>query len=391
MRRLTIAFLALLALVPTLTTTARAETPKLTPAEISAGWLLLFDGETDFGWKPRGDAKWSVQNGEITVAPGTKGMLSTTTEFSDCELKAEVWIDGKANSGIFLRCPTEGDIDSGNAYEVNVYDAHLKWPTGSINELRKASRRVKTVGKWTSFTITAQGDHLVVVADGKKTVDVHDKKHARGTVALQYNGEGEVRFRNIRLRPLKLESIFNGKDLTGWTPVPDHASVFSVTPEGWLNVKNGNGDIQTSRSWGDFVLQLEILSNGEHLNSGVFFRANPGKFWSGYEAQIRNQWTGEDRTKAVDYGTGGIYNRQPARRVVSSDHEWFTMTVVAAGKHLSTWVNGYQVSDFTDMRREDQTNARAGARTEPGVLSIQGHDPTTDLSFRNIRVAELPK
>jgi hypothetical protein len=200
-----------------------------------------------------------------------------------------------------------------------------------------------------------------------------------------------VKYRNIRLRPLSLESIFNGKDLTGWTPIPGRPSVFSVTPEGWLNVKNGNGDLQTDRKWGDFVLQLEIISNGKNLNSGIFYRANLGKFWEGYEAQIRNQWMGEDRTKPVDFGSGGIYNRQPARKVVSSDHEWFTMTVIAAGQHHSTWVNGYQVADFTDTAAPSEENARRGSRTTPGSITIQGHDPTTDLSFRNIRVAELPK
>jgi hypothetical protein len=64
------------------------------------------------------------------------------------------------------------------------------------------------------------------------------------------------------------------------------------------------------------------------------------------------------------------------------------MTVVAHGYHLATWVDGYQVADFTDTRPVDETNARRGARKAPGIISIQGHDPTTDLSFRNIRVAE---
>ena len=31
--------------------------------------------------------------------------------------------------------------------------------------------------------------------------------------------------------------------------------------------------------------------------------------------------------------------------------------------------------------------ARTGYRREAGHLSIQGHDPTTDLSFRNLRIA----
>jgi hypothetical protein len=137
-------------------------------------------------------------------------------------------------------------------------------------------------------------------------------------------------------------------------------------------------------------LQLECRSNGEHLNSGVFFRCLAGQFWSGYEAQVRNQWKDDDRTKPVDYGTGGLYNRQPARKVVSSDREWFTMTVVARGNHLAVWVNGYQTADFTDTRPADR-DARKGTKTDKGPVSLQGHDPTTDLSFRNIRIAELPR
>ena len=47
-----------------------------------------------------------------------------------------------------------------------------------------------------------------------------------------------------------------------------------------------------------------------------FFGKKPGEFWNGYECQIRNQWEGKDRTKPVDIGTGGLYFRQPARKVV---------------------------------------------------------------------------
>jgi hypothetical protein len=208
-------------------------------------------------------------------------------------------------------------------------------------------------------------------------------------VGLQYNGLGEVAFRNVKLRPLSLKPIFNGKDLSGWKAIPDRKSVYSVTPEGYLNVKDGNGDLQSTGEYGDFVLQMDIISNGQHLNSGVFFRAISGQFWSGYESQIRNQWQGDDRTKPVDFGTGAIYNRQKARRVIPNDKEWFTKTIVAHGPHLAVWVNGYQVSDFTDTRPPHES-ARQGYRAKPGVLSLQGHDPTTDLSFRKIRIAELP-
>jgi 3-keto-disaccharide hydrolase len=90
----------------------------------------------------------------------------------------------------------------------------------------------------------------------------------------------------------------------------------------------------------------------------------------------------------MDFGTGAIYRRIPARKVVPNDREWFAMTLIAAGPHLRTWVNGYPVVDWIDKRPPDE-NPRNGSRVKPGHLSLQGHDPTTDLSFRNLRVAGL--
>jgi hypothetical protein len=79
----------------------------------------------------------------------------------------------------------------------------------------------------------------------------------------------------------------------------------------------------------------------------------------------------------------------PARKAASKDGEWFTMTVVAHGRHLATWVNGVQQVDWTDNRPLSD-NARNGCRLRKGPVSLQGHDPTTDLSFRNLRLAEMP-
>jgi hypothetical protein len=46
------------------------------------------------------------------------------------------------------------------------------------------------------------------------------------------------------------------------------------------------------------------------------------------------------------------------------------------------------VSDWTDDRAAD-LNPRKGSRREAGTFIIQGHDPTTDLTFRKIRAAEM--
>jgi hypothetical protein len=168
------------------------------------------------------------------------------------------------------------------------------------------------------------------------------------------------------------------------------ASVCKVTPEGWLNIRNGRGQIETEGKYDDFTLQLEVFVNGEGLNSGIFYRCIPGDVMMGYESQIHNGYQDDDRTKPADYGTGGIFRRQDARRVVADDFTWFHKTIHADDRHVAVWVNGYQVTDWTD-RREPDENPRRGLRLAPGTIMIQGHDPTTDLSFRNLRIAEVPE
>lgn len=362
----------------------------LRPEEINQGWIALFDGETSFGWATHGDAKWGVAGDVLQVSSGGVGALVTTSQFANFTLTLEFWADKDANGGVAVRAPAEGPVTDTNSYMVKISDGHPLWPTGSIAGQVKSEYRGATAGHWTAMEVRCEGRQIRVRVDGRPAARLTHEALNAGCIALVYGGSGTMRFRKIKLQPLGLQPLFNGKDLSGWKVVEGTQATYSVTKEGWLNVRNGRGDLQTEKSFGDFVLQMDAISHGDHLNSGIFFRANPGGFWSGYEVQIRNQWNGENRADPVDFGTGGIYNRQPARKVVSTDREWFTLTLVARGTHMATWVNGYQVTDFTDTRPLDQTNARRGARTESGVISIQGHDPTTNLSFRNIRAAEFP-
>ncbi len=218
-------------------------------------------------------------------------------------------------------------------------------------------------------------------------------------------------FRNIKLKPADTKPLFNGKDLTGWKEFPGKKSMFSVSKEGTIELKNGPGDLQTTALYDNFILQAECISHGKHLNSGIFFRCIPNEYQNGYEAQIHNGWTEKAekeytideydpktnmptnkvkiKSASLDYGTGAIYRRVPARKAVAKDNEWFTMTIAAEGRHLATWVDGVQVVDWTD-NRPLKDNARNGCKLEKGAISLQGHDATTDLSFRNIRIEELP-
>jgi 3-keto-disaccharide hydrolase len=361
-------FLLLLSVVPAL---ADDKPNTLSPKEIAEGWILLFDGETTFGWRTEGDVR--VAGGMLVLKGGDKEASATATTAAGAFEASFEFAKGSGRGKI--------GVDSGPkkvTSEVTDGPAHLTVTT-----------RIKAGGRLEEFYPDARAPdglpYVRIVADVTSPTSLRIVAPPRQTVVVH----------SIRLRPVDTTSLFNGKDLTGWKEFPPTkdkkvASKFTVTKEGWLNVKDGPGDLQTEGLWADFVAQFECISNGKHLNSGLFFRCIPGQYQQGYEAQIRNQWEDDDRTKPVDFGTGAIYRRQKARKVVATDGEWFTMTVAAHGRHIATWVNGYQVTDWTDDRKEDE-NARNGFKKGKGALSIQGHDPTTDLSFRNIRIQSLDR
>ena len=364
-----------------------AEPNQLTEDELAAGWLLLFDGQSLFGWRKEVEADWRVVDGAIEVTSGAVGLLRTTTQFGDYELQVDFKHQEQTNSGVFLHTPPRPRDPTDDCYELNIAAQGVSpFTTGSLVGRKKATAPA-TPGQWHTFAVTVRGGKINVKLNGQSVLSYADRRPLRrGFIGLQHN-QGRVAFRNIKLRPLGLNSLFNGKDLTGWKTYPEMASKFTVTEEGWLNVKDGRGQLETERSFGDFTLQLECISHAKHLNSGIFFRCIPGDVMMGYECQIHNGFKEGDRTKPVDCGTGGIFRRQDARRVVADDLTWFPLTLIATGPHMAAWVRGIQVSDWTDTRDADP-NPRRGLRTAPGTVMIQGHDPTTNLSFRKLRIGE---
>ena len=371
-----------------------AQQNSLSSKEISDGWILLFDGESAFGWAEEGGAKWSVSDGAL-VPSGESGYLRSNSAFADYILRIDYRAPAEENSGIFLRSAREGQPHV-TGYELQIFGRHPEYPTGSLVNHIKGKPVNPAPDRWHTFEVTAQGDRFIVKLDGKTVLDGRDSKSAMGHIGLQYNKDKPVQFRNIKLKPLGLKPIFNGKNLSGWqvidAPKPKEKPEWTVK-NGAIHVEKGPGQLETEGTWADFVLQMDIRTNPQnadhHPNSGVFFRGDPKGYWSGYESQIRNEYKDGDRTQPVDWGTGAIYNRKATRKVVPNDGEYFTKTIVANGRHLAVWVNGYPVTDWEDDRPEG-ANARQQAKLKAGTISLQAHDPTTNLDFRNIRIAELP-
>ncbi len=375
----------------------------LSPEQITDGWISLFDGQTLYGWVSNEDSvNWHVADGCITSDEGEKGLLHTSVPFADYELQCDFRFDPGGNSGLFLRTKHVPENAQTDCYELNLADDHpTGHTTGSYVDLKQTDEPIVASGDWHTFHVTLDGDHSVVRLDGEVVLDFTDDQPdgpRSGFVGLQRN-QGKVEFKNILLKPLNMTDLFNGTDLTGWRKVPGSQSEFAVE-DGTIHVTaEKQGFLETEGTYGDFVFQAESICHrdpgqgGEPLNSGYFFRAKPGTEEApshGYEVQIHNGWEGDDRTKPTNAGTGAIFRRTEARRVIPSDNEWFTTTLVAAGPHIAVWVDGYQVTDWEDTR-EPSDNPREGLRVAPGHISLQGHDPTTDLSFRDLHVAEIPE
>jgi len=370
-------------------TPAEVQPATLSEQELADGWILLFDGHSLFGWTAASECDWKVVDGAITATEGEAGLLHTTSQFGNYVLKLEFRSVKGGNSGVFLRTDAEAADVKTTCYELNIADTGTNdYPTGSLVQRVKCETQQDSED-WQSFEVTADGPRMVVKVDGKQVVDYTDPEPiGRGYIGLQFR-IGKIQFRNIKLKPLGGKSLFNGKDLSGWKEYPDMDSTFAVDDKGWMTVKGGSGQLETEGQYGDFTLQLQSQTNAEGLNSGIFYRCIPGDKMNGYECQIENTFKDGDRNKPANCGTGGIFRRQDARRVPADDLKPFYLTIHADGPHVATWVDGYQVADWTDTREPDP-NPRRGLRLDPGTIIIQGHDPTTDLLFRGFNLAELP-
>jgi len=218
---------------------------ELTQREREAGWLLLFDGKTQHGWKAvegstgeLSDSKRPVEDGTINPRGCGGYMLIYEQPFEDFILKLDLRLGpghGSINSGIFIRTyplqPRAGYDVGFNGIEIAVDSADdtSYVDAGAIYDLARplVNNIYKPVGegtsKWNHVIVTSHenlitvvmNDQLLTVCDLDKFVlpgkrpDGSDHKfviamkdHPRkGYIGLQDHG-GECNYKNIKLLPL---------------------------------------------------------------------------------------------------------------------------------------------------------------------------------------------
>jgi hypothetical protein len=201
---------------------------------------------------------------------------------------------------------------------------------------------------------------------------------------VQKKGDQTVALTGVRAPELKTpmpkawsapQSLFNGKDLTGWKPLGTDASHW-VVKDGLLVNEDHGANLVSDGKYMDFKLHFEVASP-EHANSGFYLRGR-------YEIQIERGEPNEPPERAM----GSIYGRIAPAADAPKKGEFDVFDVTLVGRTLTVVRNG--VTTINAKELEGITGGALDANEgEPGPFYIQG-DHTGGLKFRNITVS-VPK
>jgi len=209
------------------------------------------------------------------------------------------------------------------------------------------------------------------------------------------------------------QSLFNGKDLTGWDGNPKLWSVKDDAITGQTTAENpakGNTFlIWTNGTPGNFELRCSFkLVPGDDkgfANSGIQYRSrifDPANWVvGGYQADMEAgpNYTGilyEERIRGImaQRGEKVVWTEDDKKQVVGSvgdakdieaslkKGDWNTYVIIAKGNHLQQFVNGKQTVDVTD-----DCSAK---RAMNGLIALQLHAGSPMMAqFKNLRIKML--
>ena len=177
------------------------------------------------------------------------------------------------------------------------------------------------------------------------------------------------------------KSLFNGKDLTGWTA---YGTEKWYVEDGLLISESGPdaqyGYLATDEHYKDFEVTLEFLQEADG-NSGVFIRSTiEGTKVSGWQVEVAPPGK---HTGGVyeSYGRGWLIKPAPEKEKFLKEGEWNTMKIRVAGDQLTSWLNGEEMVSITDEK--------IGAGK--GSIALQIHDGGgIRVKWRNIKIV-LPE
>jgi hypothetical protein len=180
--------------------------------------------------------------------------------------------------------------------------------------------------------------------------------------------------------PPKKQSLFNGKDLTGWKI---YGTEKWFVEDGLLICESGPdkkyGYLATEKFYKNFDLTVEFLQEADG-NSGVFFRSTiEGVKISGWQCEVAPK--GHDTGGIYEsYGRGWLKQIDDDKENILKPGEWNTMRLKVVGDRVQTWLNDQPMVDFTDEKIGQGT----------GSIALQIHDGGgIRVKWRKLVIEEL--
>ena len=169
----------------------------------------------------------------------------------------------------------------------------------------------------------------------------------------------------------KTVQLFDGKDLSGWTPSDPNATAKWTVENGTL-VSPGHGpELISTAKFGDFKLHIEF-NCAKGSNSGVYLRVR-------YEVQIEDDPEPEGPTMR----TGGVYGfLAPSPEQPRRPGEWQSYDITLIGRVVTVVQNGQTIIDKQEI--PGITGGALDSHEElPGPIYLQGSE-AEHVAFRNI-------
>jgi hypothetical protein len=185
-------------------------------------------------------------------------------------------------------------------------------------------------------------------------------------------------------------SIFNGRDLDGWTGAVDGYQVV----DGTILCKPGQGGtLYTRKQYRDFVVRLEFKLPPAG-NNGLAIRY-PGSGDSAYVGMTELQVLDDGDPKYADLDPrqahGSAYGMVAAKRGhLKPVGQWNEQEVTVRGSTIVVVLNGTTIldADLSTVTSFMADSPHPGKDRTEGHFGFAGHnDP---VAFRNIRIRELP-
>ena len=176
--------------------------------------------------------------------------------------------------------------------------------------------------------------------------------------------------------------LFNGKDFAGWHVRNDKAHNAWSVADGVLknDLKTGGHgvDLITDAKYWNFTVRYEYMVP-DGSNSGFYLRGR-------HEIQILGDY---QSGKPSLGGNGAIYQHTlPTKFASKPGDQWQTVEATMIGDKVTVVLNGVKIHD--NVKVERATGSELDTKVnEPGAFFLQGDHGT--VSFRNLRVKELPK